>query len=68
MPTSLIPVADVMAGPSCSNSHIPGFINHKKLKSAGDVFVIAVNDPFVLVLSMQFVQWLLTCSKHKSMG
>jgi len=33
--------------PSCSNSHIPGFINHKKLKSAGDVFVVAVNDPFV---------------------
>ncbi|KAK2628953.1 hypothetical protein QTJ16_002056 [Diplocarpon rosae] len=33
--------------PSCSNSHIPGYINHKNLKSAGDVFVIAVNDPFV---------------------
>ena len=37
----------IMAGPSCSNSHIPGFINHKKLNSAGDVFVVAVNDPFV---------------------
>jgi hypothetical protein len=37
----------IMAGPSCSNSHIPGFINHKKLKSAGDIFVVAVNDPFV---------------------
>ena len=34
-------------GPSCSNSHIPGYINHKNLKSAGNVFVIAVNDPFV---------------------
>ncbi|KAI9052419.1 hypothetical protein LZ554_003765 [Drepanopeziza brunnea f. sp. 'monogermtubi'] len=33
--------------PSCSNSHVPGYINHKKLKSAGDVFVVAVNDPFV---------------------
>ncbi|KUJ14633.1 Redoxin [Mollisia scopiformis] len=33
--------------PSCSNSHIPGYINYKDLKSAGDVFVIAVNDPFV---------------------
>jgi len=33
--------------PSCSNSHIPGFLKHKKLKDAGDVFVIAVNDPFV---------------------
>jgi len=33
--------------PSCSNSHVPGYINHAKLKDAGDVFVIAVNDPFV---------------------
>merc|ERR1711964_548801 len=33
--------------PSCSNSHVPGYINHKNLKSAGDVFVVAVNDPFV---------------------
>ncbi|KAG4435914.1 hypothetical protein IFR05_008608 [Cadophora sp. M221] len=33
--------------PSCSNSHVPGYINHSKLKSAGDVFVVAVNDPFV---------------------
>ncbi|TAQ85830.1 hypothetical protein B7494_g5852 [Chlorociboria aeruginascens] len=34
--------------PACSKSHIPGYINHKKLKDAGDVFVIAVNDPFVV--------------------
>jgi len=34
-------------GPSCSNSHIPGYINSKKLKDAGKVFVVAVNDPFV---------------------
>jgi len=33
--------------PSCSNSHVPGYINHKKLKDAGNVFVVAVNDPFV---------------------
>ncbi|CZS97947.1 related to peroxiredoxin 5, mitochondrial precursor [Rhynchosporium agropyri] len=33
--------------PSCSNTHIPGYIKHQKLKSAGDVFVVAVNDPFV---------------------
>ncbi|PQE14470.1 TSA family protein [Rutstroemia sp. NJR-2017a BBW] len=33
--------------PSCSESHIPGYINHPKLKDAGDVFVVAVNDPFV---------------------
>ena len=37
----------IKKGPSCSNSHIPGYINHKKLKTAGDVFVVAVNDPFV---------------------
>jgi 2-Cys peroxiredoxin 5 len=37
----------ICIGPSCSNSHIPGYINHKSLKSAGDVFVVAVNDPFV---------------------
>jgi 2-Cys peroxiredoxin 5 len=47
MPPLRISIANVMIGPSCSNSHIPGFINHKKLKSAGDVFVVAVNDPFV---------------------
>jgi len=33
--------------PSCSNSHVPGYISHKKLKDAGNVFVVAVNDPFV---------------------
>jgi len=33
--------------PSCSNSHIPGFIEHPKLENAGQVFVVAVNDPFV---------------------
>lgn len=42
-------LADGALGPSCSNSHIPGYINHKNLKSAGDVFVVAVNDPFVYV-------------------
>ncbi|KAH0548139.1 hypothetical protein GP486_008132, partial [Trichoglossum hirsutum] len=33
--------------PSCSSSHVPGYINHKNIKTAGDVFVVAVNDPFV---------------------
>jgi len=33
--------------PACSSSHIPGFINHPKLKDAGQVFVVSVNDPFV---------------------
>jgi 2-Cys peroxiredoxin 5 len=42
-----VPAADLPIGPGCSNSHIPGYINHPKLKDAGSVFVIAVNDPFV---------------------
>ncbi|KAI9787027.1 MAG: hypothetical protein M1835_002873 [Candelina submexicana] len=33
--------------PSCSETHVPGYIKHKALKDAGDVFVVAVNDPFV---------------------
>ncbi|KAG0647073.1 Antioxidant enzyme [Hyphodiscus hymeniophilus] len=44
---SLIIGVPAAFSPSCSNSHIPGYINHKKLKSAGNVFVVAVNDPFV---------------------
>ncbi|KAI9890091.1 MAG: hypothetical protein M1814_004490 [Vezdaea aestivalis] len=34
--------------PACSDSHIPGYINSSKLKSAGKVFVVSVNDPFVM--------------------
>ncbi|CAL3965619.1 hypothetical protein PZA11_002525 [Diplocarpon coronariae] len=34
--------------PTCSDSHIPGFIAHPKLASAGKVFVVAVNDAFVM--------------------
>ncbi|RKF63629.1 Peroxiredoxin-5, mitochondrial [Erysiphe neolycopersici] len=34
--------------PSCSNFHIPNYIKHQKLKDAGKVFVISVNDPFVM--------------------
>lgn len=34
-------------GPSCSATHVPGYINHPKLQDAGQVFVVAVNDPFV---------------------
>lgn len=37
-------------GPACSSSHIPGYIKHPKLKDAGQVFVVSVNDPFVYVL------------------
>jgi hypothetical protein len=33
--------------PSCSEQHIPGYIGSDKLKSAGKVFVVSVNDAFV---------------------
>ncbi|KKA23011.1 AhpC/TSA family protein [Rasamsonia emersonii CBS 393.64] len=33
--------------PACSSTHVPGYINHPKLKDAGKVFVVSVNDPFV---------------------
>ncbi|KAI9049238.1 hypothetical protein LZ554_007085 [Drepanopeziza brunnea f. sp. 'monogermtubi'] len=34
--------------PTCTDSHIPGYIAHPKLKSAGKVFVVSVNDSFVM--------------------
>ncbi|KAK5721176.1 hypothetical protein LTR17_014817 [Elasticomyces elasticus] len=34
--------------PSCSESHIPGYIDSSKLKDAGQVFVVSVNDAFVM--------------------
>ncbi|KAI9840913.1 MAG: Peroxiredoxin-5, mitochondrial [Sclerophora amabilis] len=34
--------------PSCSATHIPGYVNSKNLKNAGNVFVVSVNDPFVM--------------------
>jgi 2-Cys peroxiredoxin 5 len=37
----------IPVGPTCSDSHIPGFIAHPKIGSAGKVFVISVNDAFV---------------------
>jgi 2-Cys peroxiredoxin 5 len=37
----------VLKGPGCSNSHVPGYLKHPKLKDAGAVFIVAVNDPFV---------------------
>ncbi|KAJ5043075.1 uncharacterized protein L3040_004462 [Drepanopeziza brunnea f. sp. 'multigermtubi'] len=41
-------IANEFAGPTCTDSHIPGFIAHPKLKSAGKVFVVSVNDSFVM--------------------
>ena len=40
----------VLAGPTCSDSHIPGYLAHSKLQDAGKVFVISVNDAFVYVI------------------
>ncbi|KAG7134625.1 Peroxiredoxin-5 like protein [Verticillium longisporum] len=37
---------------TCSASHVPSYINHPKLKEAGSVFVVSVNDPFVWVLPL----------------
>ncbi|CAG8956805.1 hypothetical protein HYFRA_00011194 [Hymenoscyphus fraxineus] len=34
--------------PTCSDTHIPGYIVSPKLKDAGKVFVVSVNDPFVM--------------------
>ncbi|KAM4064601.1 redoxin domain-containing protein [Hirsutella rhossiliensis] len=33
---------------TCSSQHIPSYINHPKLKKAGQIFVVSVNDPFVM--------------------
>lgn len=34
--------------PSCSANHLPGYINSPKLKNVDRVFVVSVNDPFVM--------------------
>jgi 2-Cys peroxiredoxin 5 len=33
---------------TCSAQHVPSYINHPKLKDAGKVFVLSVNDAFVM--------------------
>ncbi|KEY67887.1 hypothetical protein S7711_02098 [Stachybotrys chartarum IBT 7711] len=33
---------------TCSSQHLPSYINHPRLKEAGQIFVVAVNDPFVM--------------------
>ena len=34
-------------GPSCSATHVPGYVSSDKLKDGGKVFVVSINDPFV---------------------
>lgn len=41
--------------PGCSESHIPGYLNHKGLAAAGPTFVVAVNDAFVYDLAVTIV-------------
>ena len=45
--TSFFHRADFVQGPACSATHVPGYMSSKKLKDAGNVFVVSVNDPFV---------------------
>ncbi|KND87488.1 Peroxiredoxin-5, mitochondrial, partial [Tolypocladium ophioglossoides CBS 100239] len=33
---------------TCSSKHVPSYMNHPNLKKAGQVFVVSVNDPFVM--------------------
>ncbi|KAF2963700.1 hypothetical protein GQX73_g9871 [Xylaria multiplex] len=33
---------------TCSQKHVPSYINHPKLAEAGQVFVVSVNDAFVM--------------------
>ncbi|UNI17703.1 hypothetical protein JDV02_004027 [Purpureocillium takamizusanense] len=33
---------------TCSSKHVPSYINHPNLKKAGQIFVVSVNDPFVM--------------------
>lgn len=35
-------------GPACSETHVPGYIASEKTKAAGDVYVVSVNDAFVM--------------------
>ena len=46
-PKGLIIGVPAAFSPSCSESHIPGYINYAGLKDAGEVFVVSVNDAFV---------------------
>ncbi|PKS13015.1 hypothetical protein jhhlp_000356 [Lomentospora prolificans] len=33
---------------ACSTTHVPGYMNHPKLRNVGRVFVVSVNDAFVM--------------------
>jgi len=46
--TGLIIGVPAAFSPTCSDSHIPGYVAHPKIKDAGKVFVVFVNDAFVM--------------------
>jgi len=46
--TGLIIGVPAAFSPTCSDSHIPSYISSPKLKDAGKVFVVSVNDAFVM--------------------
>jgi hypothetical protein len=46
-PGLIIGVPAAFSG-ACSTSHVPSYMNHPKLRSAGKVFVVSVNDAFVM--------------------
>jgi len=48
--------------PSCSDTHIPGYVASPKLKDAGKVFVVSVNDAFVMKA------WAKTLDEKKTSG
>ncbi|KAI0165190.1 Redoxin-domain-containing protein [Hypoxylon sp. FL1284] len=33
---------------ACSQTHVPGYLRHPRLRDAGSVFVVSVNDAFVM--------------------
>ncbi|KAK3110949.1 hypothetical protein LTR53_014248 [Teratosphaeriaceae sp. CCFEE 6253] len=47
-PRGLIIGVPAAYSPACSESHIPGYIHSAKLQDAGPVFVVSVNDAFVM--------------------
>ncbi|GAB7341271.1 hypothetical protein MBLNU457_7545t1 [Dothideomycetes sp. NU457] len=47
-PKGLIIGVPAAFSPACSSTHIPGYIKYEGLKDAGDVYVVSVNDAFVM--------------------
>jgi len=48
--------------PACSSQHVPSYMMHPEIKDAGQVFVVSVNDAFVMKA------WAETMDPGKQMG